>query len=74
MKTRLMCYHMGSIYFFPVLIFVLGMGIAQPTVAGEEIRDPIEHFFHQGFGDLPDELATAREEGKIGLFIIHVRQ
>lgn len=33
-------------------------------------RDPIEHFFHPSFGDLREELQTARGEGKSGLLIM----
>ena len=34
-----------------------------------EIRDPREFFFAQSFGDLPEELAEAREAGKLGLLL-----
>lgn len=34
-----------------------------------EIRDPREFFFTQSFGDLPEELAEAREAGKLGLLL-----
>lgn len=33
-------------------------------------RDPMTYFFNQGFGNLHDELATARSEGKRGVFIM----
>jgi thioredoxin-related protein len=32
-------------------------------------RDPREHFFVRSFGDLPEELEVAREEGKAGLLL-----
>lgn len=32
-------------------------------------RDPREFFFTQSFGDLPEELRTAREEGKKGMLL-----
>ena len=34
-----------------------------------ETRDPREFFFAQSFGDLPEELAEAREAGKLGLLL-----
>jgi thioredoxin-related protein len=34
-----------------------------------ETRDPREFFFTQSFGDLPEELAEAREAGKLGLLL-----
>lgn len=32
-------------------------------------RDPYEYFFEQNLGDLSEELATARDDGKKGLFV-----
>jgi thioredoxin-related protein len=32
-------------------------------------RDPREFFFNQSFGDLPEELRTAREQGKQGMLL-----
>ena len=39
-----------------------------PAVSGET-RDPDAYFFTQTFGDLREEAATAREEGKQGLLL-----
>lgn len=36
---------------------------------GATMRDPDDYFFQQSFGDLPEELKTARHEGKIGIFV-----
>jgi len=33
-------------------------------------RDPLEHFFHQSFGNLKEEAQTARAEGKQALFVM----
>lgn len=33
-------------------------------------RDPVEFFFSQSFGDLREEAATAKKEGKVGLLIM----
>ncbi len=41
---------------------------AAPAPASES-RDPDEYFFTQTFGDLPEEMAVAREEGKIGMLL-----
>lgn len=35
-----------------------------------EARDPFKYFFYQSFGDLQEELKTARAEGKMGLFVM----
>ena len=40
-----------------------------PLAAAAEIRDPYAHFFTQSLGDYRDELATARAEGKKGVFL-----
>ncbi len=37
--------------------------------AEAEIRDPGVHFFESTFGDYSEELATAQEEGKRGVFL-----
>ncbi|MEA1888258.1 MAG: thioredoxin family protein [Pseudomonadota bacterium] len=39
-------------------------------VAQAQVRDVNEGFFQQSFGDLSDELVTAKEEGKKGVFIM----
>lgn len=54
---------------FVVLYFCLGLFVAS-SVSAEEIRDPETHFFGQSFGDLKEELQTARSEGKKGLFVM----
>lgn len=43
--------------------------VAAPSEAASETRDPREFFFSQTFGDLPDELAEARQVGKKGLLL-----
>ena len=35
----------------------------------QEVRDPREFFFTQSFGDLPEELQTARQQGKQGMLL-----
>jgi thioredoxin-related protein len=57
-----------------VLLTVLALCLGTPpaSAAQEEsaaTRDPREFFFAQSFGDLPEELAAARESGKLGLLL-----
>lgn len=46
-----------------ILLMPAGGALAQA-------RDPDTHFFQPGFRDLPEELDTARREGKLGLAIM----
>ena len=48
-----------------VLCFIAGAGFAHA-----QTRDVNTGFFQQSFGDLSDELETAKEEGKKGVFIM----
>ena len=50
-----------------VLVMVLALGSAYS--AAETTRDPYAHFFTATFGDLPEEMATARTEGKLGMLL-----
>lgn len=49
------------------LLLALSLAFVTPTWA--ETRPPETHFFQAMFGDLPAELAAAREQGKKGLFL-----
>ncbi len=49
---------------------VLIIGLFGTAVASGATRDPIEHFFHQSFGDLREELQTAKQEGKRAILIM----
>ncbi|HEX9627300.1 MAG TPA: thioredoxin family protein [Acidiferrobacterales bacterium] len=44
--------------------------IAAPAAWAAETRDPMTHFFDQGFANMPDEVATAKKEGKTGVLIM----
>lgn len=47
--------------------------IVTPAFAANEAptyRDPFQYFFYQSFGDLKEELATARAEGKTAVFVM----
>ncbi|MEE8482245.1 MAG: thioredoxin fold domain-containing protein [Acidiferrobacterales bacterium] len=54
-------------YFFFVPVFIL---LVSATQAADGTRDPGEHFFHQSFGDLREELQTAKSQGKKGILIM----
>lgn len=47
---------------------VLGSVLIPPVHAS--LRDPSEYFFNQSFGDLREELATAKKEGKLGILMM----
>ena len=49
----------------PVLLLAAACGNSSET----EFRDPDEFFFTQTFGDLREEAATARSEGKLGMLL-----
>lgn len=51
------------------LTVLLWLLVANVFAAEQEIRDPREYFFTQSFGDLPEELATAKKQGKQGLLL-----
>lgn len=51
-------------------VLVLALVWVTPAAAGEAPRDAMQHFFHQSFNALPDEVATARAEGQSGVFIM----
>ncbi len=53
-----------------LLIQILILIIISTDLLYAQVRDPNAGFFQQSFGDLTDELETAREEGKKGLFIM----
>lgn len=54
------------------LAVILPVLLANPAGAagnGAESRDPRAHFFTQTFGDLPEELQLARDQGKLGMLL-----
>lgn len=54
---------------FVMTVLVAGCLVSSPS-ATAQTRDAETHFFQQSFGDLSEELATARDEGKQGVFIM----
>lgn len=68
-----MCGHKLFRCFTTGLIVITGilLSITSVTAATKELpRDPLEHFFHQSFNNLQEEAETAREEGKMGIFVM----
>lgn len=54
------------------LSIALGLGLAplRPALADPD-RPAHPHFFELSFGDLPEEIQLAREQGKLGLFVMY---
>ena len=53
-----------------VLLLALSVLASGFALAGEpQTRDAREFFFEQTFGDLPEEMQVAREQGKIGMLL-----
>jgi len=51
------------------VIILLSLTSMNGIAMDEDTRDPREFFFTQSFGDLPEELQTARTQGKKGLLL-----
>lgn len=47
----------------------LVLTLTMATAIGAAPRDPDTHFFGTTFGDMPEELVTAKEQGKDGILI-----
>ncbi len=54
-------------YRFVCLLFLMISTVSSASASAP--RDPYQYFFEQNLGDLTEELETARDEGKQGLFI-----
>jgi len=52
------------------LFLVLALVCLVPPSLAAQTRDPNDHFFQATFRDLPEELALAKSEGKLGLAIM----
>ena len=56
--------------FYLLLLSALLLLVTTSVSAGDQVvRDPREFFFTQSFGDMPEELATAKKQGKQGLLL-----
>lgn len=51
-------------------VFLLLLGLLQALPALAEVRDPTVHFFQPKLGDLHGDLASARDEGKLGVLLM----
>ncbi len=52
------------------LRWLLVLMVVHLVPAYAEVRDPDTHFFQPKLGDLKDDLATARQEGKLGVLLM----
>jgi thioredoxin-related protein len=52
-----------------LILFLLTTAVSALASDDTDSRDPREYFFTQSFGDMPEELKTAREQGKQGLLL-----
>ncbi len=50
--------------------FWVWLGFLPLVAMSDSLRDPAEHFFHQSFGDLQEELSLARSENKKGILVM----
>lgn len=53
-----------------LLAAALLFGSALSLSAAETTRDPMQHFFHQSFNSLPDEVAAAKSGGQQAILIM----
>ncbi len=51
-----------------LMAFVL-VAASVAFAAEPDTRDPKEYFFTHSFGDLPDEMQSARDAGRIGMLL-----
>src|SRR3989344_1113983 len=58
----------GWVLFLALSPFATAPAADIPALAAA--RDPMAHFFEQSFGNLKDDLALAKQEGKLGIFIM----
>jgi len=54
-----------AVFLLALPLFLTGIARAD----GVEVRDAREFFFTQTFGDLPEEMQVARDEGKLGMLL-----
>ena len=58
--------HHFIVWFAMILLSLTSVNV---IATDEDTRDPREFFFTQSFGDLPEELQTARAQGKKGMLL-----
>jgi len=52
-----------------LLLAILVLSTGAAGAVEQETRDAREYFFTQTFGDLPEEMQTARDDGKLGMLL-----
>ena len=55
---------------FALFVATLLVGTVSPLSAAETTRDPMQHFFQQGFNNLPDEIVAAESGGQLAILIM----
>lgn len=61
------CYRLSG--WFSLVFFLLVLNTVTAGATDSEFRDPREFFFIQSFGDMPEELLTARANHKQGILL-----
>lgn len=68
-RTRLIAQTARQLAALVLLAFCTALPLQVEAEDDPETRDPREFFFTQTFGDLPEELRQARDEGKWGMLL-----
>ena len=55
--------------FLPLLLLIAWPALSMASVS-QPPREAMEYFFHQSFNNLQEEAELAKEEGKIGIFVM----
>lgn len=57
-------------FLFTLFAATLLAGAVLAAPAAETTRDPMQHFFQQGFNNLPEEVVAAKSGGQLGILIM----
>ncbi len=57
-----------------LLATALLFGSVLSAANADTTRDPMQHFFHQSFNSLPDEVTTAKSDGQQAILIMFVAE
>jgi thioredoxin-related protein len=60
----------GQLAMAASLVALMVTGLPPAASAVEAMRDPMQYFFNQSFGSLPDEVAAAKAGGQQGILIM----
>lgn len=72
-QTNVISRHLLVRYWITAIVMLTGITVSfvsVPASTQELPREPLEYFFHQSFNNLQEEAETAREEGKLGIFVM----